>query len=89
MRDLFVEAASGWRADGSLGSGLRPRGDARCRPERQGLKHCASSQQVSAFILKHGCVYPHKKGWTMRYLRWLQEQKFDHPAHQIALQEND
>ena len=23
----------------------------------------------------------------MRYLRWLQEQKFDHPAHQIALQE--
>lgn len=23
----------------------------------------------------------------MRYLRWLQEQQFDHPAHQIALQE--
>ena len=23
----------------------------------------------------------------MRYLRWLQEQKFDHPGHQIALQE--
>jgi len=23
----------------------------------------------------------------MRYLRWLQEQHFDHPAHQIALQE--
>ena len=23
----------------------------------------------------------------MRYPRWLQEQKFDHPAHQIALQE--
>lgn len=23
----------------------------------------------------------------MRYLRWLQEQSFDHPAHQIALQE--
>lgn len=23
----------------------------------------------------------------MRYLRWLQEQRFDHPAHQIALQE--
>ena len=44
-------------------------------------------QQVSAFMLKHGRVYPRKKGWTMRYLRWLQEQKFDHPAHQIALQE--
>lgn len=44
-------------------------------------------QQVSAFMLKHGRVYPRKKGWTMRYLRWLQEQRFDHPAHQIALQE--
>src|SRR6478609_8400686 len=39
-------------------------------------------QQVSAFMLKHGRVYPRKKGWTMRYLRWLQEQQFDHPAHQ-------
>jgi len=44
-------------------------------------------QQVSAFMLKHGRVYPRKRGWTMRYLRWLQEQSFDHPAHQIALQE--
>lgn len=27
------------------------------------------------------------RNWTMRYLRWLQEQHFDfdHPAHQIAL----
>jgi transposase len=44
-------------------------------------------QQVSAFMLKHGRVFPRKKGWTMRYLRWLQEQQFDHPAHQIVLQE--
>lgn len=44
-------------------------------------------QQVSAFVLKHGRVYPRKKGWTMRYLRWVQEQRFEHPAHQIALQE--
>lgn len=44
-------------------------------------------QQVSAFVLKHGRIYPRKKGWTMRYLRWLQEQRFDHPAHQIVLQE--
>jgi transposase len=35
-------------------------------------------QQVSAFMLKHGRTYPRKKGWTMRYLRWLQEQQFDH-----------
>ena len=38
-------------------------------------------------MLKHGRVFPRKKGWTMRYLRWLQEQKFEHPAHQIVLQE--
>lgn len=44
-------------------------------------------QHVSAFMLKHGRIYPRKRGWTMRYLRWLQEQSFDHPAHQIALQE--
>jgi transposase len=44
-------------------------------------------QQVGAFMLRHGRVYPRKKGWTMRYLRWLQEQRFEHPAHQIALQE--
>jgi transposase len=44
-------------------------------------------QQVSAFMLKHGRVYPRKTGWTMRYLRWLQEQTFDYPAHQIVLQE--
>jgi transposase len=44
-------------------------------------------QQISAFMLKHGRIYPRKKGWTMRYLIWLQEQRFDHPAHQIALQE--
>jgi len=44
-------------------------------------------QQTSAFMLKHGRIYPRKKRWAMRYLHWLQEQQFDHPAHQIALQE--
>lgn len=38
-------------------------------------------------MLKHDRTRPRKKSWTMRYLRWLQEQQFDHPAHQIALQE--
>lgn len=38
-------------------------------------------------MLKHGRVFQRPKAWTMRYLRWLQEQTFDHPAHQIALQE--
>lgn len=38
-------------------------------------------------MLKHDRTRPRKKSWTMRYLRWLQEQQFDQPAHQIALQE--
>lgn len=44
-------------------------------------------QQVSAFMLKHGRIFPRKTTWGARHLRWLQEQRFDHPAHQIALQE--
>ncbi|UZW57800.1 IS110 family transposase [Sphingobium sp. JS3065] len=44
-------------------------------------------QQVSAFMLKHGRIFPRKTAWGARHLRWLQEQHFDHPAHQIALQE--
>ncbi len=44
-------------------------------------------QQVSSFMLKHGRSFPRKTTWGARHLRWLQEQKFDHPAHQIALQE--
>jgi hypothetical protein len=36
-------------------------------------------QQVGGFMLKHGRIFPRTRAWTMRYLRWLQEQKFDHP----------
>ena len=44
-------------------------------------------QHITSFMLKHGRIFPRKKHWSMRYMRWLQEQVFDHPAHQIALQE--
>jgi len=44
-------------------------------------------QQVSAFLLRHGRQFPRKTAWSRGYLRWLQEQTFDHPAHQIVLQE--
>lgn len=47
----------------------------------------AHRQHISAFMHKHGRIYPRRKDWTMRYQRWLQEQRLDHPAHQIALQE--
>jgi hypothetical protein len=48
---------------------------------------CVHRQQVSAFMLRHGRIFPRKTAWGARHLRWLQEQKFNHPAHQIALQE--
>ena len=48
---------------------------------------CVHRQQVSAFMLRHGRIFPRKTTWGARHLRWLQEQRFDHPAHQIALQE--
>ena len=44
-------------------------------------------QQVAAFMLKHGRHFPRKTPWGARYMRWLQEQQFAHPAHQIVLQE--
>ena len=44
-------------------------------------------QQVAAFLLKHGRHFPRKTPWGARYMRWLQEQKFEHAAHQIVLQE--
>ena len=44
-------------------------------------------QLVSAFLLRHGRVYHRSKPWTMRYRRWLQGQRFEHQAQQIALQE--
>ena len=44
-------------------------------------------QQVASFLLKHGRHFPRKTPWGARYMRWLQEQRFEHPAHQIVLQE--
>lgn len=51
----------------------------------EGQRH--KRQLVSAFVLRHGRTYQRIKPWTMRYWRWLQSLNFDHPAHQIALQE--
>jgi transposase len=38
-------------------------------------------QHITSFMLKHGRTFPRKTHWSMRYMRWLQEQHFDHPAH--------
>src|SRR5206468_6713053 len=44
-------------------------------------------QAISSMMLRQGRVYPGKKTWGARHLRWLQEQNFAHPAQQLVLQE--
>jgi len=44
-------------------------------------------QHLQGFLLRHGRVYPGKKGWTKAYRRWLTTVRFDHPAQQIVLQD--
>jgi transposase len=44
-------------------------------------------QHLQGFLLRHGRIYPGKKGWTKAYRRWLTTVRFDHPAQQIVLQD--
>jgi len=44
-------------------------------------------QNLQGFLLRHGCVYPGKKGWTKAYRRWLTTVRFQHPAQQIVFQD--
>lgn len=44
-------------------------------------------QHLQGFLLRHGCVYPGKKGWTKAYRRWLTTVRFQHPAPQIVFQD--
>jgi len=44
-------------------------------------------QSVTSLMLRHGRIFPGKTTWGARHARWLQEQHFEHPAHQIVLQE--
>lgn len=44
-------------------------------------------QHLQGFLLRHGRIYPGKKGWTVAYRRWLTTVRFDHPAQQIVLQD--
>ena len=45
-------------------------------------------QHLQGFLLRHGCVYPGKEGWTKAYRRWLTTVRFQHPAQQIVLQDH-
>ncbi|MGY0781676.1 IS110 family RNA-guided transposase [Azospirillum argentinense] len=44
-------------------------------------------QHLQGFLLRHGRVYPGKRGWTQAYRRWLTTVRFDHPAQQAVLQD--
>jgi transposase len=44
-------------------------------------------QHLQGFLLRHGRIYPGKKGWTVAYRRWLTTLGFQHPAQQIVFQD--
>lgn len=45
-------------------------------------------QQLLSFLLRHGRIYKNGiKHWSKRHRRWLGDQRFDHPAQQIAFEE--
>jgi len=40
-------------------------------------------QQLTAFLLRHDRIFPGRKTWSRAHVRWLCEQRFEHPAHQL------
>jgi len=44
-------------------------------------------QQLQSFLLRHGRIYTGRTPWTPAHIRWLTQQTFAHPAHQIVLAE--
>ncbi len=47
----------------------------------------AKRQQVTSFLLRHGRHFPGRTAWSKAHARWLAEQKFEHHAHHLVLQE--
>jgi transposase len=59
---------------------IRSRGDA--------MEHLkATKQHLQSFMLRHGLIFNGIKQWTRAHYRWLADQKFEHPAHQIVFQD--
>jgi transposase len=44
-------------------------------------------QHLLSFLLRHGRVFEGRSHWSWAHRRWLAEQRFDHRAQQIALEE--
>ncbi len=58
------------------------------RSRSDAVKHVvATKQHLQSFLLRHGRRYNGLEQWTRKHFRWLAEQKFDYPAHQIVFQD--
>lgn len=44
-------------------------------------------QRLQSFLLRHGRRHPGRTSWGRMHLRWLSEQRFDHPSQQICFEE--
>jgi transposase len=59
---------------------VRSRGDAKGHVK-------AAKQQLQSFLLRHGRCYHGASSWSRAHYRWLADQKFEHPTHQIVFQD--
>jgi transposase len=57
----------------------------RCRASASQLQKCAR-QRLQSFLLRSDRIYRGKRPWTQVHYRWLSDQKFDFPAHQVTFQ---
>ena len=46
-----------------------------------------AKQRLNSFLLRHDCIFTGKKKWTKAHYRWLANQRMEHPAQKITLQE--
>src|SRR3712207_1861005 len=44
-------------------------------------------QAITSLLLKHGRTFAGRTPWGEMHRRWLQQQAFEHPAHEALLQE--
>ena len=58
----------------------------RAREDAVGMR-LKARQQLKAFLLRHGRIYPGKTSWTKSHVRWVAEQCFEHLGERIALAE--
>ena len=58
----------------------------RCRED---FKHAERRvrQRLNSFLQRYGRIYSGRSRWTQAHFRWLETQRFDHPAQQIVFQE--